>query len=169
MNRGYRFSSSVALANYYSDVRNVANFGIRSSLKGAYGSAMGAVDDMAMKIGQKATGMKQGWNPFAKEGASYGDGIYNKAKRSGMRNAMQNPEYSNITMGAGRSLADQKTAALLRRQAIAQGRAVGNQALTQTQRNIGRGALGVGAAAGLAGLGAAGYAGYRALNPEQEM
>ena len=39
MKTGYRFSRRVALANYYADVRNTANFGLLDRLKGVAGGA----------------------------------------------------------------------------------------------------------------------------------
>lgn len=54
MNRGYRYSNAIALANYYADTRNTANFAMPGFLQSGINAAKrgaGYVDNAAQGIG----------------------------------------------------------------------------------------------------------------------
>ena len=62
MKTGYRYSRAQALANYYADVRNTANFGLMDRLKGLPGDAanLGMQGVSAADAGLKGIGQGMG-------------------------------------------------------------------------------------------------------------
>jgi hypothetical protein len=146
MNRGYRFSSSVALANYYADVRNTAEFGLGSFLGGLGRQANIKAQRAGNWMAEK--GLRQGTMQEANKKA------FSTGRQSFIDEAEKTGRFLDNPMGAAMG-----------------GRYAGQEAAQKAVRNrrnlnygLGYGAAGVGAL----GLAGAGLAGYRALNPDQE-
>lgn len=168
MKRGYRLSKAHALANYYADVDNYANFGLGTQLKqaGQYVSNLpGYVDDGFRSLGRGIGSLGVG-------GGSIMSKIGDMGAARGVRKAAGDSQIAALRDYAGQQeLRAAKGSMKARRNQMAAQNEVatrlGNYTSAGRQKatTVGERALGYGGAAlGTGALGAAGYAGYRALN-----
>lgn len=81
LNKGYRYSKAQALANYYADVRNTANFGFRMPFGGPQGPGGGLARIEGMRYGsptmaeqaanvnrqQELIGRRRAWNTIRRD------------------------------------------------------------------------------------------------------
>lgn len=162
MSRGYRLSKSIALANYYADLDNLANFAVYQTS-----------DPEAQ---QRAAARRPGardyyYNPAPageyRGGANTKDmGIVVDPRYNyGYKSAEEIAASGNMQREKLRPMSTGQRMSRLQYQAGQQGARLRRWA-GANKRNL---MIGGGAAAGLGALGTAGYLGYRAMNPDEQV
>lgn len=90
MNKGYRFNSAIALANFYSDPRNYAEFNTALALDPRYNYGQSSAQDIAASGNLQREALKgRTWGQNARRLKYRGDMAVNQAAQRGGRMSQQ--------------------------------------------------------------------------------